>query len=385
MLPSAQRFDTILVGGGLANSLIALACLSRDPTCRLALVERGESLGGNHTWSFHQNDLPASLQNWIDPLVEYRWPGYAVRFPGQRRRLGLAYATFTSQRLHALVRAAFARSENSCLLLQRSAARVEPQCVTLADGEALVGDLVIDGRGPQCLPSSPGCRYQKFVGLEVTLSRPSPVVEPILMDASVSQADGFRFMYILPFTERRVLLEDTYFSDSPEIDVSELERRIERYADDNGFAISRVERWERGVLPLPLAPPRRSPGLPLVSGYMGGWFHATTGYSFPAAVKLAQFVAERRASLVVGADLDALWSKHAEQQRFFCFLNRLLYRGFPPEQRFNVLERFYRLPEPSIGRFYAMQTSAFDRARILCGRPPRGLSFTQALSTASIP
>jgi lycopene beta-cyclase len=44
------------------------------------------------------------------------------------------------------------------------------------------------------------------------------------------------------------------------------------------------------------------------------------------------------------------------------------------------MERFYELPEPSIARFYALSTTAFDRARSLCGRPPRGLSLGRALT-----
>jgi lycopene beta-cyclase len=35
-----------------------------------------------------------------------------------------------------------------------------------------------------------------------------------------------------------------------------------------------------------------------------------------------------------------------------------------------VLERFYRLPEPLVHRFYAGRLTFLDRARILSGRPP---------------
>jgi hypothetical protein len=34
------------------------------------------------------------------------------------------------------------------------------------------------------------------------------------------------------------------------------------------------------------------------------------------------------------------------------------------------------LPEVSIRRFYALELTAWDRARILVGRPPRGLSLS---------
>jgi lycopene beta-cyclase len=35
-----------------------------------------------------------------------------------------------------------------------------------------------------------------------------------------------------------------------------------------------------------------------------------------------------------------------------------------------VLERFYRLPQPLIERFYAGEATLADKARILAGKPP---------------
>src|SRR5690606_13622750 len=172
--------------------------------------------------------------------------------------------------------------------------------------------------------------------------RAAPVDKPLLMDACVSQRDGFRFMYVLPFSDRRVLIEDTYFSDTSELDEAASERRTLAYARDNGYVVASVLRRERGVLPLPVrTPTAQLMRGPLVSGYQGGWFHPTTGYSFPAAARLAEFVAKRSAGEVFGPDLANLLKERRVQQRYFCFLNSLLYGAFAPEQRFNVLQRFY--------------------------------------------
>ena len=385
MTQMEECFDTVLVGGGLANALVALALLERAPECRVALVEQGARLGGNHTWSFHVADVPAYARAYVDPLIEYRWPSYGVRFPRLARTLDDPYASFTSSRLHESVAQAFSRSVNSKLVLGRRSIAIEHDRVLLDDGSVLRGDLVIDGRGPERFEPDAACRFQKFVGLEVSLQQPTPMREPLLMDACVSQAEGFHFMYVLPFEQQRVLLEATYFSDTPALNDDELEQRIFSYAEKNGFAIDEVLRRERGVLPLPSVPPRRqAERSPLVSGFQGGWFHPTTGYSFPAAVQLAEFVGERGPHAVFGEDFTRLLASRARQQRYFCLPNRLWYGAFPPEQRFNVLERFYRLPAATISRFFAMQTSAADRARIICGPPPRGLSFTQILSTQSV-
>ena len=381
MAEQPQRFDAVLVGGGLANALIALALLARGNR-RIALIEAGKSIGGNHTWSFHSGDVPESARAFIEPLIEYRWPAYSVLFPDYRREVRNEYASFTSERLHRVCGDAFALAPASELLLGTRVSEIGANRVTLQNGRALSADLVVDGRGPGELKLDAGCRFQKFVGLELSLTAAAPVRDPILMDARVSQAEGFRFMYVLPFDERRVLIEDTYFSDTAELDATTVEKRILDYAKRHGFRARAVERRERGTLPLPARPPRAQllEG-PLQAGYAGGWFHPTTGYSLPAAVRLAVFVALCEPAELFGVEFQSLLQRRQAEQRYFCFLNRLLYRGFPPEQRFRVLERFYRLPTDTIRRFYAMQTTTRDRARILCGRPPRGLSLSHALST----
>ena len=91
----------MLVGGGLQNGLLALALRARRPEARIALVEREATLGGNHTWSFHEGDVPEAAREWTEPLVAHRWPAYDVRFPGLERTLRHAYATIPSSRLDA--------------------------------------------------------------------------------------------------------------------------------------------------------------------------------------------------------------------------------------------------------------------------------------------
>ncbi len=178
-------------------------------------------------------------------------------------------------------------------------------------------------------------------------------------------------------------LEDTYFSDSPVMDRALLRAEVLRYAARNGYAVARVVREEHGVLPLPThATVAANPasGGPYLAGFQGGWFHPTTGYSFPIAARLAALVAS-----VAPAVLRAhAWPEHARahhrQFRFYAFLNRLLFRCFAPENRHSVIERFYRLEEPMLRRFYAMSLTGADRAQIFCARPPRGFSLRLAFS-----
>ena len=60
----------------------------------------------------------------------------------------------------------------------------------------------------------------------------------------------------------------------------------------------------------------------------------------------------------------------ANAQGFYRLLSRMLFEAAAPDERRRVMERFYRLPEPLIERFYAGRSTLADKARILTGRPP---------------
>jgi lycopene beta-cyclase len=279
----------------------------------------------------------------------------------------------TSERLAECVAAALDQP-GSRVMLETAAISVERDRVVVKgrDGVAEIrAARVIDARGPDAGPQG-ACGFQKFVGEEIVLDQPHGLDRPMLMDATVPQLDGFRFVYVLPLATDRLLVEDTYFSDSAYLDVAELRVRIRGYIAARGWTVKEYAREECGVLPLPWSYEMAMPAWPLVGGYAGGWFHPVTGYSFPIAARLAGVIAAHEAEDLV---LEAHARAHARQLKFALRLNRMLFHWFAPERRYHVLERFYRLPEPVIRRFYALTTTSMDRARILLGRPPRGLSL----------
>jgi len=235
---------------------------------------------------------------------------------------------------------------------------------------------VIDNRGPVNEAKSSGFvgGYQKFFGFEIEIDYEWPVCKPIIMDDSVDQTDGFHFVYTLPFTPRRILVEDTYFSNSNELERESSLRVVCEYLKKLGVEEYKIVREESGCLPMPISHegvPRVT--TPLSGGYAGGWFHAATGYSFPMAVAFAQAVATNRTNNPASA-IARLAANHAGRARFSRFLNRLLFRLVAPKKRYQIFRRFYKvLPDRRIARFYAHQFTPTDATRIVIGLPPGGL------------
>jgi len=368
-----RETDIAILGGGLSGGLIALALAARRPDLSLLVVEAGERLGGNHVWSFFDGDIADVDRPLVEPLIAARWPGYRVHFPDHSRHLPTPYNSITSERLDDALRHAL---PDRAVMTGAVVARADSNSVTLEDGRTIEAGAVIDARGAPSMPHMQG-GWQKFVGQLLRLEQPHGLTEPVVMDARVEQVDGYRFVYCLPFSDREVFVEDTYYADSHELDLTALRGRIAGYAKAQGWQVSQVLREETGVLPVIAAGDFeafwQAGGAALAkAGTRAALVHPLTSYSLPDAVRFAQYIASLdNLSAAALAKASYAWAQeHWRQGRFYRMLTKMLFAAARPSHRYRVLERFYRLPAGLIERFYGGQTTPADALRILAGKPP---------------
>ncbi|MFS0738266.1 lycopene beta-cyclase CrtY [Sphingomonas sp. 1P06PA] len=376
-MASGAPHDIAIVGGGLAGGLIALALAAKRPELDVVLIEAGERIGGNHIWSFFESDVPRDQRDILAPLVAYAWPSYEVRFPSHSRLLKTPYYSIPSERLDAAVRNALPADR---VMTGRRALGVGARTVTLEDGTRIEAGGVIDARGAGTL-SLLDVGWQKFLGEELVLAEPHGVERPIVMDATVDQYDGYRFVYVLPFDERTLFIEDTYYSDSPKLQPDLLASRVHAYAAQRGWQVVSTGRRETGVLPVALGGDFeaywQSGGSAVgKAGVRAGLFHPTTGYSLPDAVRTAHLIAGMAdlTGPALASALHDLASVSWADRGFYRLLDRMLFRAAAPAERYRVLERFYTLRPRLIGRFYAARSTRADKLRVLAGKPPVPIS-----------
>jgi len=245
-MPAIHHCDLAIVGGGLAGGLLALALRKQRPDLNLRIVESGERLGGNHLWSFFASDIAAADRWLVAPLISYGWASYNVAFPGHARTLKAPYYAIESERFDRVVRAAMPQGG---VMTGRKVLGASARAVVLADGDRIEAGGVIDCRGGGDF-SKLDLGWQKFLGRELALAEPHSLKRPFVMDATVAQLDGYRFVYALPFSPTRLFVEDTYYSDSPEIDTDAMGQRIDAWALARHVAVETVAREETGVLPV---------------------------------------------------------------------------------------------------------------------------------------
>ncbi len=375
--------DFIILGGGLAGSVLAYRLKTINPSWSVVVIERSVTLGGNHTWCFHDSDLTVEQLSWVDALVSARWDAYEVRFRGFQRVLNGGYRAIQSTRLHEVVASVLGAG----VLLGREVAFLKPGTVHLTSGEVVTGRHIIDSRGIEgwqnILPEkSFGC--QKFLGMDLLLKEPHGLLRPVLMDATCVQNDGYRFFYLLPWSENRLLIEETRYSLVPGINQADSRTAIIDYAALQGWRVAAIEREEQGVLPLPLNDSfdRSLQSLAVDGenttlikfGMRAGLFHQTTGYSLPFTVAAADQMAAHAAYSDDDTNTKKFFEnkgrKHWQSQSYFRLLNRMLFWAAAPEASHRIFKKFYGLPEGLIRNFYSSKLTWSDKMRILSGKPP---------------
>jgi lycopene beta-cyclase len=378
------RHDVVIVGGGLAGGLIALALHRHAPACRFLLVEAGRTLGGHHRWSWFETDIPERERDLMAGFALNGWEeGYDITFPRLGRTLPTAYRSLASAAFH---RALMAELPAERVMLEARATALDAGGVTLADGRRLAARCVIDCRPFQPSKALAG-GWQVFLGQHIRCERPHGLTRPVIMDASVDQlaphgnGEAYRFVYVLPLSANEVFVEDTYYADQPKMDAAVLRNRIAAYAKSNGW-VGEVIDEEAGILPVisggDFAAALAEVAIPGVAlaGARGGFSHPLTSYTLPFAVSNALAIARLIAARpgLTGRELAAFCHararRHWRAMAYYRMLSRMLFEAAEPGKRVVVFEHFYALRGALVERFYAGRSTWADRLRILTGKPP---------------
>ena len=363
----------LILGGGLSGSLLAYKLNQLFPTPEFLLIESRATFSNQHTWSFHHTDLAESSYEWITPLISHSWDRQDVHFPELSRTLDVGYHSIRSYEFSEKM---VSTLKNRILLGDTVTEISSEGRVTLASGKSFQASIIFDARG---LKSSliPASGYQKFLGLDIELTNQHELEHPIIMDARCTQGEGFKFFYLLPWSRQSLLIEATCYSNDSEFNSEQYQNEIEQYCTDRSWKIKQVLRTEQAALPIPFRRDLIQNDHPKIIriGMLGGYFHYTTGYSLPLAVKVSEVIAQTVQQ--TNWDIEhiqkalSLVSKPIHKQAlFFSTLNRMLFLACKPENRTQIFSRFYHFNSGLISRFYRGSLTGMDQLRILIGKPP---------------
>ena len=136
--------------------------------------------------------------------------------------------------------------------------------------------LVFDSRPPK---ASKNAMLQHFLGQEIEVDRPVfDDSNAILMDFRVDQTHGMHFIYLLPFSPTRALVESTLFSTKVLEDEYYIDSINQYLSEHFGTTAKKIIHQEKGVIPMGNLSPH-DPKIPGI-GANAGAIRPASGYTF---------------------------------------------------------------------------------------------------------
>lgn len=371
-LSTAPTYDYVLVGGGAAGLSLAyyLAQEPRLATQRVLLIEPEAKDQNDRTWSFWA-DEPTPF----DALAVGEWKKIAFRSPEFERVFDLGeycYRTIRGLDFYQFVHQALAARPAQFTVVRGRVAAISNTpagvLVRTEAGEEFAARYAFDSRPPAIEPRPDKYRYllQHFVGWEIETDH--DVFDPAVMefmDFRGAQHHEARFIYVLPFSPRRALVEYTLFS-GQQLAKADYEAHILDYLQDKlGLAAGqyRIAAEEAGAIPMIDHPLPARDGAHIINlGTRAGRAKPSTGYAFRRIqAQSARLVAALAATGQPPADVTGdRW-----QFRLFDTLLLDIMQRQGETTRDIFAQLFERNPVERIFRFLDEKTSWADNLRVM--------------------
>lgn len=278
-----DKYDYIIAGGGMAGlSLAYYLCDSRTlREKKILVIDRDAKQSNDHTWCYWEKEKSA-----FEPIVFHRWK--TLRFHGTR---GFSEPLNAGVYEYKMIRAAdFYRfvfdkiSANPRVeFLQTGIEKISGERVETERGIFAAREFVFDSVTLKNYDDPAYTNlFQHFLGWTIETEKEIfDEREMTLFDFRVDQKNECRFIYILPASKKKALIEFTVFSDNI-LPIEEYENGLKKYLGE----ILKVENYkiietERGIIPMSDEPHEEFPHPKIIRiGTAGGYVKPSTGYSF---------------------------------------------------------------------------------------------------------
>jgi lycopene beta-cyclase len=385
-----ETFDLVILGGGCAGLSLSMALAAQGARCpRTLVIESRTAYSNDRTWCFWRD------RSAPDPYpVRHSWPSMRVSHAGQSVVLDCGsapYQMLTAQDFYAAGQASIDQQANMVLRLGTSVV-AEPSRSGIGwtirtSAGTVTARAVVDTRPPQPQRHGGATLWQSFYGREIECS--APVFDPLtvdLMDFLTSDtpdtpdtpdAGDVRFIYVLPVTPTRALVEVTAFGATP-LAPRDLSAQLDAALAQRvcGAAYTTL-RSEHGVLPMGLLDTPRSGHPSYVKvGVMAGGARPSTGYAFQ---RIQQWSGECAHALLshgqpVGHQRDP-WALRSMDQIFLDVL-----RANPSRGAALFFSLFSRTDAARVIRFLSGHAGVVDSLAVVAAMPV--LPFASAALTA---
>ena len=281
-----KRFDYIICGGGASGLLLSNALLSDKHFIdkKILLIEKESKTDNDKTFGFWNHK-----ESVLDNIVFKEWEYAEFRDSNSHNSFLLSpykYKMIKSNEFYLYIGDKISKASNFTYL-NSTVNEIDQvnNTVKTNDGEFSSSIIFSSIYNEVSFKKYPLLK-QHFIGWTIEIKDESFDDNKItFMDFSVDQKDEIRFMYILPFSKNKALIEYTLFS-SDIISDDEYEKEIKAYLKKRNILNYSIFEKEKGMIPMTCYPFfENNTDTYFQIGTAGGWSKPSTGYTIKNSIE----------------------------------------------------------------------------------------------------
>ena len=271
-----EVYDLIIIGGGCSGLALANALYELNSKKKVLVVDKRIAYQFDKIWSYW-----APKNSYWANFADYKWK--YCQFSLNEKDVvmhdyedNLIYCSLSSLNYYKYSQSCFSH-QNFTLKLNQHITSIEQKKHLFkinSKSDFFLSKKVVDLRSN---PSSYNpLFYQIFYGVDVILKNSLSQSDQVrLMTNLCSTQDGIAFDYILPFSDKHILIEPTIFSKIKEFNIDYFKKRIIDICKKENIVIKDILREEQGILPMGQFKKKDK-----YSHEIGGVLRASSGYGF---------------------------------------------------------------------------------------------------------
>lgn len=375
-----KQYDYIISGAGAAGLSLLMRLMQHTAfdSKNILVVDKAPKSDNDHTWCFWEKQPGI-----FEPVVHHKWQQvhfFSNHFASLLNLSPYEYKMIRSLDLYNYVQQEALKRSNIDFIYGNVEAtgNAGNKALVVVDGNRYTADYVFNSvlfTTPE-VPSGKYYLLQHFKGFVIeTKEAVFNAAEATLMDFRISQKHGTSFVYVLPVTENRALVEYTLFSKKLLEDndyTAGLNNYISDYLNIKDYSVTEQE---FGVIPMTNMKFVKRVGRVINIGTAGGQTKGSSGYTF-------QFI-QKHSDKIVSDLLQYGYVTNSEsflEKRFNLYdstlLNILSGNKLGGDKIFSDL--FSKNPVDRVLRFLDNETTLEDEINLM-GTLPQGVFMKAAL------
>ena len=361
-----KEYDITVIGAGLSSLMFLSKILKNKPKLSILVIEQKKSIDHSQSFCVWEGPGLIDIEKEYKLKSKYRWNKILIEGNGDKIKKDISPFRYVHHDGYSTLKSLTRQVKGKIKILYgikvQKVNELEKKVQVISSQGTFLSNYLLDSR-PKISKSEIKSEYiqQAFIGNVIEVNSDNfNNSEATIMSFSKNKNET-EFIYQLPFTKKRALVETTVFSSNPNF--KKLQTKHKKNLKKYGSY--KILRSEKGIIPMALIEAQTSERI-IKIGTAAGMVRASSGYSMR---KIANWISDNKGKSLKKNNLFSFKYKSNPLLDFFDRIFLRVIKDHPDKSPDLFIKLFSKSNHKSLIKFLSDKPSWLDIINIILSMP----------------